>query len=115
MADRITYVGIDVHKRSIAVAVASGGLWGEVRQYGRVANTAKALDRLLRKLRGAGVRLRFCYEARPCGYGIQRRLAANGHECIVVAPSLIPRRPGDRVKTTGEMPPAWPSRTGRAS
>ena len=99
MADCISYIGLDVHKESIAVTVASGGLRGEVRQYGRVTNTARALDRLLRKLGGAGVRLRFCYEAGPCGYGIQRRLAANGHECVVVAPSLIPKRPGDRVKT----------------
>jgi transposase len=62
MADRIAYVGLDVHKESIAVAVASGGLRGEVRRYGRVANTARALDRLLRKLGSAGVRLPFCYE-----------------------------------------------------
>src|SRR5882724_9085423 len=98
MADRITYVGLDVHKESIVVAVASGGLRGEVREYGRIANTPTALDRLLRKL-GAGVSLRFCYEAGPCGYGIQRRLTALGHECVVVAPSLIPRRAGDRIKT----------------
>src|SRR2546428_9517581 len=50
MADRITYVGLDVHKESIVVAVAAGGLRGEVREYGRIANTAAALDRLLRKL-----------------------------------------------------------------
>src|ERR1700736_837621 len=99
MADRITYVGLDVHKESIVVAVAAGGLRGEVREYGRIANTSAALDRLLRKLGGDGMRLRFCYEAGPCGYGIQRRLSGQGHECIVVAPSLIPRRPGDRVKT----------------
>src|SRR3984957_20239890 len=91
MADRITYVGLDVHKESIVVAVASGGLRGEVREYGRIANTA-ALDRLLRKLGGDGMKLRFCYEAGPCGYGIQRQVSATGHECIVVAPSLIPKR-----------------------
>src|ERR1700719_5421739 len=99
MADRITYVGLDVHKESIVVAVASGGLRGEVREYGRIANTSTALDRLLRKLGGDGMRLRFCYEAGPCGYGIQRRLSTRGHEGVVVAPSLIPKRAGDRVKT----------------
>src|SRR5437870_221675 len=99
MADRITYVGLDVHKESIVVAVAAGGLRGEVREYGRIANTAAALDRLMRKLSGEGVGLRFCYEAGPCGYGIQRHLSAHGHECVVVAPLLIPKRAGDRVKT----------------
>jgi transposase len=97
--DRITYVGLDVHKEGIVVAVAEGGLRGEVREYGRIANTAAALDRLVRKLGGEGVRLRFCYEAGPCGYGIQRHLLARGQECVVVAPSLIPKRAGDRVKT----------------
>jgi transposase len=99
MGDRITYVGLDVHKEEIVVAVAEGGIRGEVREYGRIANTTAALDRLMRKLGGAGVRLRFCYEAGPCGYGIQRHLSAPGHECVVVAPSLIPKRAGDRVKT----------------
>src|SRR5258705_586489 len=99
MADRISYVGLDVHKDSIVVAVAAGGLRGEVREYGRIANTAAALDRLMRKLSGEGVGLRFAYEAGPCGYGIQRHLSAHGHECMVVAPSLIPKRAGDGVKT----------------
>src|SRR5216684_987441 len=99
MADRITYVGFDVHKENIVVAVAAGGLRGEVREYGRIANTATALDRLMRRLGGEGVRLRFCYEAGPCGYGIQRHVSTQGHECVVVAPSLIPKRAGDRVKT----------------
>jgi transposase len=99
MGDRITYVGLDVHKDGIVVAIADGGLRGEVREYGRIANTAAALERLVRKLGGDGTTLRFCYEAGPCGYGIQRQLSAHGHECVVVAPSLIPRRAGDRVKT----------------
>ena len=99
MGDRITYVGLDVHKDGVVVAVAEGGIRGEIREYGRIANTAAALDRLVRKLGGESVRLRFCYEAGPCGYGIQRHLSARGHECVVVAPSLIPKRAGDRVKT----------------
>ena len=107
MADRITYVGLDVHKDSIVVAVAVGGLRGEVREYGRIANTSAALDRLLRKLGGDGMTLRFCYEAGPCGYGIQRRLSARGHECVVVAPSLItvPRRVIRSASHFGTRPP----------
>jgi transposase len=99
LGDRITYVGLDVHKADIVAAVAEGGLRGEVREYGRIANTPAALDRLAGKIGGDRVRLRFCYEAGPCGYGIQRHLSARGHECVVVAPSLIPKRAGDRVKT----------------
>src|SRR5215472_1019772 len=83
----------------MAVAAADGGLRSEVRGYGRIANTVAALERLVRKLGGTGVKLRFCYEAGPCGYGIQRHLSARGHECVVVAPSLIPKRASDRIKT----------------
>jgi hypothetical protein len=68
--DRITYVGLDVHKDGIVVALAAGGLRGEVRDYGRIANTPAALDRLVAKLDQEGVELRFCYAAGPCGYGI---------------------------------------------
>jgi transposase len=95
----ITYVGLDVHRDGIVVAVAEGGLRGEVRDYGRIANMPAALQRLVGKLCHQGVKLRFCHEAGPCGYGIQRRLSAAGHHCVVVAPSLIPKRPGDRIKT----------------
>src|SRR5215472_3288489 len=97
LADCITYIGLDVHKEWIVVAIAEGGTRGEVREYGRIANTAAVLLRLAGKLGREGVELRFCYEAGPCGYGIQRQLSALGHECIVVAPSLIPKRAGDRV------------------
>src|SRR6516225_3357613 len=95
----ITYVGLDVHKDTIAVAVAEAGKRGEAREHGKIANTAAALRVLAVKLARGGGDLRFCYEAGPCGYGIQRQLSASGHECVVVAPSLIPKRPGDRIKT----------------
>ena len=70
-----------------------------MREHGKIANTPAALRSLAAKLARQGCRLRFCYEAGPCGYGIQRQLSEAGHECVVVAPSLIPRKPGDRVKT----------------
>jgi transposase len=81
------------------VALAEDGLRGGVPDYGRFANTPAALQRLVRKLGHDGAKLRFCYEAGPCGYRIQRQLSASGHDCVVVAPSLIPKRPGYRIKT----------------
>jgi transposase len=99
MNELISFVGLDVHKDTIAVAVAQGGDRSEVREYGQIANRPNALKRLSDKLARQGASLRFCYEAGPCGYGIQRQLTALGHDCVVVAPSLIPRRPGDRIKT----------------
>ena len=95
----ITYVGLDVHKETIAVALAEAGVRGDVREYGKIANTPAAVRALAAKLSRAGSELRFCYEAGPCGYGIQRQLTLAGHECVVVAPSLIPHKPGDRIKT----------------
>jgi transposase len=113
LGDRITYVGLDVHKDGIVVTVAEGGLRGEVREYGRIANTPAALQRLARKLDPEGLTLRFCYEAGPCGYRIRRQLSARGHDCVVVAPSLIPKLAGDRVKTD-RRDAASPARLHRA-
>src|SRR6195952_195504 len=99
MEQLITYVGLDVHKETIAVAAADFGKREDVREYGKIANTPASLKQLTTKIGRGGRELRFCYEAGPCGYGIQRELAAAGHDCVVVAPSLIPRKPGDRIKT----------------
>lgn len=99
MDETTTYVGLDVHKETIAVALADGGGRGDARAFGQIVNTPTALARMLAKLSQPGRTLKFCYEAGPCGYGIQRQLSAAGHDCVVVAPSLIPRKPGDRIKT----------------
>jgi transposase len=99
MGEPIIFVGLDVHKDTITVALAEEGQRGDVREYGRIANTPADLKKLLDKLGRTGRTLRFCYEAGPCGYGIQRQLTAAGHACVVVAPSLIPRKPGERIKT----------------
>ena len=99
MDKAITFVGLDVHKETIAVALAEAGARVEAREYGKIANTPATVKALAAKLSRAGSALRFCYEAGPCGYGIQRQLTLPGHECVVVAPSLIPRKPGDRIKT----------------
>jgi len=99
MEKTITFVGLDVHKASIAVALAEGGHRGEARFVGEIAQTETALRKLVAKLKQPGQELRFCYEAGPCGYGVHRYLTSAGHDCVVVAPSLIPRRAGERVKT----------------
>ena len=97
--DDITYVGLDVHKATVCVAIAEGGRGGEVRQVGVFENRPDILCKLAARLDKGNRRLSFCYEAGPCGYGLQRLLTSRGHDCIVVAPSLIPMKSGDRVKT----------------
>src|SRR5215211_7878649 len=97
--DRAVCVGLDTHKARIAVAVAEPGRAGEVRFRGEIANRPDAVRRLLERLAERHGQLRVCYEAGPCGYGLQRQITALGHDCTVVAPSLVPRRPGERVKT----------------
>jgi transposase len=94
-----TFIGLDVHKASISVALARGERGGEVRHWGSVPHGPDNLRKLVEKLAAGGARLQFCYEAGPRGYGLHRQLVEMGHDCIVVAPSLIPMKAGDRVKT----------------
>jgi transposase len=94
------YVGLDTDKKHIDVAVAEALPGGEVRYWGKLANEPAALDRLIKRLRKDARDLRVCYEAGPCGYGIYRQLEGKpGVACVVVAPSMVPRRAGVRVKT----------------
>lgn len=113
------YVGLDVHKSTIAIAVARG-VRGEVTYHGEIENTPAAVHKLVKRLSPHGEVLNVCYEAGPCGYGLYRALTELGHACEVVAPSLIPRKAGERLKTdrrdalmlarlhrAGELTPVW--------
>ena len=93
------FVAFDTSKLRNAVAIADSGRAGEVRFLGEIDNTGAATAKLVRKLTAKYERLTFCYEAGPTGYGLHRQITELGHECMVVAPSLIPKKPGDRVKT----------------
>ena len=97
-SSNILFIGMDVHKESIEIAIADGASQ-EVRRYGKIGGTHDAMRKTLRKLVSKGKRLHFCYEAGPCGYELYRYLVSEGHDCWVVAPSLIPKKPGDKVKT----------------
>ena len=99
MTDLTLFVGLDVHKKTISVAMVEATAGAEVRFYGTIANTPDAIRGLCKKLTKDGQQLHFCYEAGPCGYGVQRQLSRLGHRCDVVAPALIPRKVGDKVKT----------------
>lgn len=93
------YVGLDVHKVSISVSVAEDGRDGPVRFVGEVPNSPTDVAKLAMRLAKNGDQLEFCYEAGCCGYGVYRQLTDLGHGCMVVAPSLIPKKLGDRIKT----------------
>jgi transposase len=97
--DSSVWIGLDTHKAKIAVAVAEPGRLGEVRFQGEIANQPDAVRRLLDRLAAKYGQLEVAYEAGPCGYGLHRQITELGHRCKVVAPSLIPVRAGDRVKT----------------
>ena len=113
------YVGLDTHKETVAVSVGDA-IGGKARYYGEIANTPEAIRKLVKKLCPDGEVISFCYEAGPCGYEIYRQISQLGHHCSVVAPSLIPVKPGERVKTdrrdseklcrldrAGELTPVW--------
>lgn len=117
MQKSIRYVGLDVHADTIAVAVAETG--GEVRSVGTIPNTADAVRKLIKRL-GAEKDLRVCYEAGPTGYVLYWQLTQLGVSCEVIAPTLVPVKAGDRVKTdrrdaqklarcyrAGDLTPVW--------
>ncbi len=118
MSERTRFVGLDVHKASIAVAVAEA--FGDPEDHGHIANDPSAVRRLMQRLGAPDLHLEVAYEAGPTGYALHRQLTAMGIACLVVAPSLIPVKPGDRIKTdrrdaaklarllrSGDLTPVW--------
>lgn len=114
---KVRFVGLDVHAETIGVAIAEAG--GEVRGHGTIPNRSESVRKLIRKI-GEGAKLKCCYEAGPTGYVLYWQLAELGVDCEVIAPSLIPTKAGDRVKTdrrdaerlarchrAGELTPVW--------
>ena len=93
------FVAFDVAKMKHAVAVAESGRTGEVRFLGEIENRPAAIERTIKKLAKRYDRLHVCFEAGPTGYGLCRQVRDLGHDCMVVAPALIPKRSGERVKT----------------
>jgi len=96
MREKLRFLGLDVHAETIAVAVAEPD--GEVRSLGTIANREDSIRKFIKKL-GSPEHLRACYEAGPTGFVLYWQLSQLGVECAVIAPTLVPKKPGDRVKT----------------
>ncbi len=94
----VKFIGMDVHKKTITIAIIDQGRKKQPRIYGAIANDLEALDKFCRKMVSTSTRLHFVYEAGPCGYGIYRHLNEKGFDCMVAAPSMIPKKSGDRIK-----------------
>jgi len=113
-----SFIGMDVHKATISISIAEDGRSGPTRFLGMIPNTADEVAKLEKRLAKHG-ELDFCYEASGCGYGIHRQLTARGHKCMVIAPSMIPRKPGERITDrrdsdklailhrSGDLTPVW--------
>ena len=93
----ILFIGMDVHKESIVISLADDDR-SEVRRYGTIGGTMAGFKKILRKLVSTGKDLFYCYEAGPCGYELHRFITTQGHQCMVVAPSLIPKKAGNKIK-----------------
>ena len=115
---QIRYIGLDVHKATISAAIAEES--GVPTSYGRIPNDPAAMRTLMTRLGGPQVELRVAYEAGPTGYALHRQLTSMAIACMVVAPSLIPKQPGNKVKTdrrdalklarllrSGDLTPVW--------
>ncbi len=99
MNNIITFVGLDVHKESINIALADSGENKEVRHFGTVNGTSVAVEKVVRKLISIGKTPKVVYEAGPTGFHMQRYLSSKHIDCIVVSPASIPTKPGDKIKT----------------
>ena len=94
------FVAFDVAKKKHAVAIAAGGRGGDIRFVGEIENSPATIERMIKKLAARYDRLHVCFEAGPTGYELYRQIRALGHDCMVVAPARIPKRAGERVKTS---------------
>jgi transposase len=93
------FVGIDTLKKKHAFAIADAGRDGKTRYLGEIDSAPATVERVIKKLASKYEKVRVCYEAGPTGYGLYRQIITLGHECTVVAPSMIPKKPGDRITT----------------